>query len=252
LNRQGTNVRLRGRKRALGEIRIIPKYLVSSLFYPWRSWRLGGSILRFFLTTILSLATGHASDESGFRPLFDGHSLAGWTSIGGKAGNWRVEGGLLVTRGDGKGWLSTNRAFGDFILKLEYRTGPSGNSGVLLRAPHQGDPSFDGMEVQILDDDSPAYRGLQSAQYSGSVYGVLASKRGHARPPGEWNAMVIRAEGPRIKVELNGTVVVDGDVSKLPEVPPRHRGIGRRSGFLGLQSHSEPVQFRNIAIREIR
>jgi hypothetical protein len=93
---------------------------------------------------------------------------------------------------------------------------------------------------------------LRPEQYTGSVYGVLASKRGHARPPGEWNAMVITTEGPRIRVELNGAVVVDGDVSKHPEASPRHRGIGRRSGFLGLQSHSEPVQFRNLAIREIR
>lgn len=212
------------------------------------SWRLGGSILLLLIVNLF----GRASDDAPFVPLFDGQSLAGWTSIGSKPGNWRVEGGLLVTRGDGKGWLSTNRAFGDFVLRLEYRVGPSGNSGLLIRAPHKGDPSFDGMEVQILDDDAPAYRALQPAQYSGSVYGVLASKRGQTRPAGEWNAMVITAQGSRIKVELNGAVVVEGDVSKHPEASPRHKGVGRSKGFVGLQSHSEPVQFRNIAIREIR
>jgi hypothetical protein len=219
-----------------------------------RSWRLGGSILRFSLAAILalSLKSGHASDEAKFLPLFDGQSLAGWTAIGSKPGNWRVEAGLLVNRGDGKGWLSTNRAFGDFVLKLEYRVGQSGNSGVLIRAPHQGDPSFEGMEIQILDDDAPAYRALQPSQYTGSVYGVIAAKRGHARPVGEWNALVIRAEASKIKVELNAAVVVDGDVSKHPEASPRHKGVGRSRGFLGLQSHSEPVQFRNIAVREIR
>ena len=219
------------------------------LLPPWRSWRLGGSIPPVLA---LSLASGRASDDPGFVSLFDGESLAGWTSIGGKAGNWRVDRGLLVTRGDGKGWLSTNRAYGDFVLKLEYRTGPAGNSGVLIRAPHKGDPSFDGMEVQILDDDAPAYKGLQPAQYAGSVYGVLASKRGHARPPGEWNAMVIRAEGAKITVELNGAKVVDGDVSEHPEALPGHPGTRRKAGFLGLQSHSEPVAFRNLAIRELR
>ena len=100
------------------------------------------------------------------------------------------------------------------------------------------------MEVQILDDGAPAYRALQPSQYTGSVYGVLASKRGQARPPGEWNTMTIRAEGSRITVELNGATIVDGDVSTHPEALPRHSGIRRRTGFLGLQSHSEPVQFR--------
>jgi hypothetical protein len=199
----------------------------------------------------INFSVTQASEDPKFVSLFDGQSLAGWTSIGSKAGNWRVEGGLLVTRGDGKGWLSTNRAFGDFVLKLEYRVGPSGNSGVLIRAPHAGDPSFDGMEVQILDDDASAYRALQPTQYTGSVYGVLAAQRGHARPSGEWNAMIIRAEGSKITVELNGVPIVNGDVSKHPEASPRHKGINRSRGFVGLQSHSEPVQFRNIEIREI-
>jgi hypothetical protein len=205
---------------------------------------------RTWLSTIL--AGAFAPDDEGYQPLFDGQSLAGWTPISSTPGNWRVEGGLLVTRGDGKGWLSTNRAFSDFVLKLEYRVGPSGNSGVLIRAPHRGDPSFDGMEVQILDDDAPAYRSLAPAQFSGSVYGVLAAKRGHARPPGDWNALTIRAEGPRVVVEMNGAVVVDGDVTGNAERSPRHKGVTRTRGFVGLQSHSDPVQFRAIAIKEIR
>lgn len=204
----------------------------------------------FFLA--MSFAIGHASDDESFVPLFDGLSLAGWTSIGGKAGNWRVEDGMLVTRGDGKGWLSTNRMFANFVLTLEYRTGPSGNSGVLIRAPHKGDPSFDGMEIQILDDDAKTYQSLKPSQYTGSVYGVLAPRRGHVRPAGVWNALKIQAEGSKITVELNGVVITEGDVSKHPEVLPRHSGIERSTGFIGLQSHSEPVQFRKIAIKKLR
>jgi hypothetical protein len=193
-----------------------------------------------------------AVDPGDFSELFDGESLSGWTAIGSKAGNWRVEEGLLVTRGDGKGWLSTNRAFSDFELTLEYRIGRSGNSGVLIRAPHQGDPSFDGLEIQILDDDAPAYRNLKPEQYTGSVYGVLAAKRGHAKPVGEWNVLRIVAEGSHVQVELNGEKIVDGDVAAHPEVLPRHQGVSRKSGFVGLQSHESPVQFRKLAIREIR
>ncbi len=107
------------------------------------------------------------------------------------------------------------------------------------------------MEIQIIDDDAPAFQGLKPSHYTESGYGVLPSKRGQTRPSGEWNAMVIRAEGPRITVELNGSKILDGNVSEPTEVLPRHEGIRRKSGFLGLQSHSEPVQLRNIAIKEI-
>jgi hypothetical protein len=207
-------------------------------------------MVRLAWLAIVLVPSAMAADP-GFVPLFDGRSLAGWTAIGSRPGNWGVRDGLLVARGEGKGWLSTNRAFGDFVLRLEYRTGPGGNSGVLIRAPHQGDPSFDGLEVQILDDDAPAYRGLQPEQYTGSVYGVVAARRGQARPPGQWNAMVIRAAGPRVVVELNGVEVVDADVESHRQALARHPGIARRSGFLGLQSHESPVEFRAIAIKEL-
>ncbi|WP_435010358.1 3-keto-disaccharide hydrolase [Tundrisphaera lichenicola] len=189
--------------------------------------------------------------EDGFAPLFDGESLAGWTSIGGRAGNWRAEEGRLILRGQGKDWLSTNRAFGDFVLRLEYRIGPGGNSGVLIRAPHQGDPSFDGLEIQILDDDAPEYRSLRPDQYSGSVYGVVAASRGHVSAPGRWNSLEIRAQGSKVRVELNGFPVVDADLARHPEHLARHPGLSRRSGFLGLQSHESPAEFRNITIRKL-
>ena len=136
--------------------------------------------LRFVLLTGCLLPIGQAQDVPQSRPLFDGRSLAGWTSIGGKPGNWRVEEGVLTTRGDGKGWLSTNRPYRDFVLKLEYRLGPSGNSGVLIRAPHKGDPSFDGMEIQILDDDAPAYRACNRRSTPGRSTG--SCPRSEARP----------------------------------------------------------------------
>jgi len=190
--------------------------------------------------------------DEGFGPLFDGRSLSGWTQVGGKVGNWAVEGGQLVTRGDGKDWLGTNRAHADFVLRLEYQVGPAGNSGVLIRAPRKGDPSFDGVEIQILDDDAPAYRGLKPEQYTGSLYGVVAARRGATRPAGQWNAMAIRAEGSHVSVDLNGTRVVDADLSRVAEIPARHAaGTRRMFGLIGLQSHGDPARFRNVTIRDL-
>lgn len=191
-------------------------------------------------------------DPGGFSALFDGESLSGWTAIDSKAGNWRVVAGLLETRGDGKGWLSTNREYSDFELMVDYRLRPGGNSGILIRAPHRGDPSFDGIEIQILDDQAPIYRSLKPEQYTGSVYGVLAAQRGHARPPGEWNSLRIVAIGSRIRVELNGMKILEGDLSSSIARLPRHRGLARSRGFLGLQSHESRVEFRSIALREIK
>ncbi len=197
------------------------------------------------------LAARAPAGDRPFVPLFDGRTLAGWTQIGGKPGNWGVEDGQIVARGLGKDWLSTNRPYGDFVLRLEYRTGPAGNSGVLLRAPHRGDPSFDGLEVQILDDDAPAYRSLQPAQYAGSIYGVVAARRGAARKAGEWNALEIRAAGPAVTVDLNGIRVVDAGLDRHPEALSRHPGLRRAGGFLGLQSHGDRAWFRGLEIREL-
>jgi len=198
---------------------------------------------------LVALILAASASEDRPRPLFDGRTLAGWTVVGGKAGNWRAEGAEVVCLGLGKDWIGTNREYGDFALSLEYRLGPAGNSGVLLRSPRKGDPSFAGLEVQLLDDDAPAYRGLHPWQYTGSVYGVAAARRGAARKAGEWNSLEVRLEGSRIVVRLNGTVVLDDDLARHPEALPKHPGIGRPRGLIGLQSHGDPARFRNLAIR---
>ena len=83
--------------------------------------------------------------ETDWQPLFDGVSLKGWTVYSKKEDdNWGVEKGVLFTRGLDRGWLMTEEQYGDFELRLEYRATPKANSGVALRAPLEGDPSFTG------------------------------------------------------------------------------------------------------------
>lgn len=200
---------------------------------------------------LATLALGLAADE-GFTRLFDGKTTAGWDPVGGKADNWDVADGLLVTKGSGGGWLSTAKTYSDFVLKLEYRLQEGGNSGVFLRSPREGDPAYVGIEVQILDDDADRYKELKPFQYCGSAYGVIAAKRGQTKKPGEWNAMEITARGSKIKVKLNGETIVDGDLADHKDVAKEHPGILRTEGYIGLQSHSEPVEFRNIEIKELK
>lgn len=189
--------------------------------------------------------------DDGFAPMVVGQSLEGWTPVETTSENWRVVGDVLSTSGEGGGWLSTDAVYSNFVLRLEYRLEPGGNSGVFIRAPREGLPWLTGMEIQILDDDAEIYKEIQPYQFTGSVYGVVPARRGHIKPPGEWNSMEIRAEGSRIVVTLNGATVVDADLSEYPEAVAEHPGISRESGHIGLQSHDEPVEFRKVEIKAL-
>lgn len=202
------------------------------------------------LSLLVPAAASRADD--GFTNLFDGKSLAGWSAVNSKGENWIVQDGLLVTKGQGGGWLSTEKTYSDFVFRVEYRLREGGNSGVNIRAPHTGDPAYTGMEIQLLDDDSARYKTLKPYQYCGSVYGVIPAKRGSTKPAGEWNTMEITARGPRITVKLNDKTIVDGNLEEHSEAAKEHPGIKRPDGYIGLQSHSEPVEFRNIRVKELK
>jgi hypothetical protein len=209
----------------------------------------------FLPLVLLSLSLSSAPVDEGFVPLFNGRDLAGWKEYQSKPGNWTVEGGLLVCQGKGGGWLGTTRDYADFEVRLEYRLRPGGNSGVYLRAPERGHISRDGMEIQILDDNDPQYARIDFYQYSGALYHVVAPTRRMSRPAGQWNRMAIRAEGRRLVVVLNGVKVVDADLDRCrqdPEVAREHPGLARTSGRIGLQSHTDRVEFRNLRVRELK
>lgn len=185
-------------------------------------------------------------DADGRWLLFNGKNLDGWAPILGSEGTWAVVEGVLVCKGAGKGWLSTVDEFGDFELSLEFRVPASGNSGVFIRAPRVKDASKQGMEIQLLDDEGPAYKKLQPAQYTGSIYSVVAPSKRAVKPVGEWNALRITCRGPKVAVEVNGERVVDGDMDREEKLRPRPR-----RGYIGLQNHGSRMEFRRILLREL-
>jgi hypothetical protein len=191
----------------------------------------------------------------GFVPLFNGHDMAGWKKYDAKADVWGVEDGMIVCRGGGGGWLGTERDYDNFVLRLEYRLKPGGNSGVYLRAPQSGWISRAGMEIQILDDNAPQYARLDFYQYTGSIYHVVPPTQRAGKPAGQWNTLEIRADRRNVVVVLNGKKIVDADLDrslKDPAVAREHPGLARTTGRIGLQSHSERVEFRNLRIKELR
>jgi hypothetical protein len=202
-----------------------------------------------------AVAARDGQADEGFTPLFNGVDLTGWKQYQSDKENWSVEKDMIVCQGRGGGWLGTLRDYGDFEVRLEYRLKPAGNSGVYLRAPVKGWISRDGMEIQILDDLHPTYAKIDYYQYTGAIYHVVPPKRRAAKPAGEWNAMAIRAHGRQVQVKLNGITILDADLDqcrKDPAVAKEHPGLARATGKIGLQSHTDRVEFRNIRIKELK
>ena len=208
----------------------------------------------FLMAALFWLGSQSAANAGGFERLFDGKTLNGWFLRGGVGRGYIVRDGLLVCPADGGGDLLTNKTYRDFVLRFEYKLDKAGNNGIGLRTPTEGDFAYTGMESQILDDDSPDYAHLEPGQYHGSIYKVVAAKRGATKPAGQWNKEEITARGRRIKVVLNGKTIVDADLNAVtdPAIIAEHPGIFRDSGHIALLGHGpSEVVFRHLAIQDI-
>jgi hypothetical protein len=82
---------------------------------------------------------------------------------------------------------------------------------------------------------------------------MVAAHRGYLRPAGEWNFQVVTVKGSKITVELNGSVILDTDLSKVTEFMGGrpHPGMNRTEGYFGFAGHSDPVEFRNVKIKRL-
>ena len=210
--------------------------------------------MRFFVLLLgwMPLVAAAQDQPGEFRPLFDGKTLDGWAVKGepGKEppqGEWLVKDGLLIAR-PGHSWLSTKEKYADYVLRLEWRVPTNGNSGVFIRVPDLEpgqQPYVEGIEIQVLDDQGSEYAGkLKAWQYAGSIYGVVAAENTGYKGPGEWNKLEITCRGEMIQVVMNGNKAAAADVTKFAELKDRPR-----HGYIGLQNHGTPVEYRNIEIR---
>lgn len=188
---------------------------------------------------------------AGFTSLFNGKDLGGWA---GATDNYAVVDGAIQCQAGKGGVLHTTEEYGDFVVRLEFKVPAGGNNGLAIRYPGQGDPAYTGMtELQVLDNDAEKYAKLDTRQYHGGAYGMAAAHRGYQRPVGEWNYQEVTVKGSTIKVELNGSVILDADLSKVTEFhgDKKHPGKDLAKGFFGFAGHNDPVSFRKIAIRKL-
>jgi hypothetical protein len=189
---------------------------------------------------LLALAAGiavAADPPPGFSALFNGRDLAGWRMEGDAASRWQVRDGVIDYDGKGKD-LWSEREYGDFILNVDWRLmTPGGDSGIYLRGSSKSqiniwcDPMGSG-EIYGYRTDRNMPEEVRK--------GVTPLKRAD-RPVGEWNSFTITMRGDRVTVDLNGERVINN--AQLPGVKPR--------GPIALLNHGNPLQFRNISIREL-
>ncbi len=188
-----------------------------------------------------------AERERDYELLFDGEDLTEHWVIMGNPEGWTVKDGVIHSDG-GKGgeWLRSKKEYSDFILRLEWRVSPGGNSGVFFRCLEEGHPWVTGYEVQISNEQPPR----DDSHCTGALYGLAAVDPRPDESPEVWRSFEIMCVHKRIIIKVDDQEVVDVDIDTIEAA--REKPM---EGYIGLQdSHTGEgkwVEFRNIRIREL-
>jgi len=190
----------------------------------------------------------------GFKTIFNGKDLTDWK---GATDQYEVVDGAIFCKPGKGGNLYHKDDLTDFVARLEFKVPAGGNNGLCLRFPGTGNTAYVGMcELQVLDDNYDKVKGkLDPRQVHGSAYGMVGAQRGYQRPIGEWNYQEVTVKGSNLKVELNGFVILDADLSKVDMATvmgkSAHPGKDRKNGFFGFAGHGDAVGFRALAIKSL-
>ena len=185
-------------------------------------------------------ATPQGTDFSGLiAPLFDGKSLGGWSVQDGPETAFYVKDGAIVVHESAgfPAWLRSAQQYENFDLRGEFFVKGWTDSGIYLHAPEHGRNMWCGMKIHIFHqvDAKPAPESM------GAIFPVVAPLKVNVKNQGEWNSFRILMDWPRLRVWTNDEPVQDLDLETVPEL--RHR---LRKGYLGLESLSYPIRFRNL------
>lgn len=203
-----------------------------------------------------------AEKSAGWELLFDGKTLEGWRTYGGKPpGGWEVVDGTLHAIAKVKGVeLITEKKYDDFEFSWDWKISVGGNNGVKYFVT-EARPKSPGHEYQMLDDAGHPDGKKGANRQTGAFYDVLPpDPRKPLRQPGEWNHSRIIVKGNTVEHWLNGARVLTYEIggagvkaalarSKFKDEP----GFGQKiSGHLMLTYHQDDCWFRNIKIRPLK
>lgn len=202
-------------------------------------------ILAGYLALMVMAAWAQGPAESGWVSLFNGKDLSGWRAHG--AEKWVVENGEILGESTvGKyGYLTTEKTYRDFLLRVRFKCEGEGNYGVFLRSRITGQsetgPDIEGTQVEV--DPKRHTGGIYESGGRGWV--ALPTEEGErAIKPRDWNDLEIAIEGKHVVTRLNGVQIVD-----YYDPAPRFK-----EGVVGLQLHTgggARVHWKDIFIQEL-
>jgi hypothetical protein len=185
-----------------------------------------------------------AQTEEGFSSLFDGSTLNGWTVEDGLSTAFYVKDQAIVVHESSgfPAWLRSSKQYENFDFRGEFFLKGWMDSGIYLHAPEHGRPMWNGLQIHLFhqNDEKPM------PQSMGAVFPLIAPKKTNVKNQGEWNSFRILMDWPRLQVWTNGELIQDLDMSSIPELRYRFR-----KGYLGFESLSYPIRFRNLRIKEL-
>ncbi|MFO0891758.1 MAG: DUF1080 domain-containing protein [Isosphaeraceae bacterium] len=188
--------------------------------------------------------------------LFNGKDLSGWTPVLDQPGadpskTWSVADGLLKCTGKPVGYLKTDREFGDYVLRLEWRWPAGtegGNNGVLVHAttPRALGIWPKSIEVQLFKGNAGDFWVIgtdldvpdEATRKEGRRHKNLTD--GSEKAVGEWNRMEITCKGDTIRVMVNGDLVNEATNCTVT------------NGAICLQSEGAPIEFRNLVLTPLK
>ena len=204
--------------------------------------------MRYLSLLLLTLfAVGCSSltiPENGFTDLFADDSLDAWM----EQTNYTVKDGVVSGK---KGSLFSKKAYSDFHLKFEFRLQEGSNNGLAIRTP-MGKRAI---ELQIIDNSAEKYKDIKDYQRHGSLYNYVPAKTGFQKPVEKWNQQEVICKGSMITVILNGTVIMEADLTKVTPITTKYivDYINTASrGHIGFLGHNSPIEFRKVRIKELR
>jgi 3-keto-disaccharide hydrolase len=198
----------------------------------------------------LSLNTFAGTAHPGkWTPLFNGKDLAGWQAYGSE--KWVADRGTILGEStSGKyGYLVTKKGYRNFIVRLQFKCGSEGNSGLFFHShitglnPQHG-PDIVGLQAEI--DPARHTGGIYESGGRGWVALPTASGERAIKPVGQWNSLEVSVQGNHIVTRLNGVQIVD-----YTYAPAKYT-----DGHIGLQIHTGEhgfaIRFKDLYIQELQ